>query len=163
LGTTFPFSIRETEQPDASAAAIFRRAFRCEPPAEPRHFSAILDRDGAVGEVVGYVHFIPFQPGIYLCGGLCVDARSYRGLSKATRDAVASHGSLARWLLAESIAALGPKEAVCAYTGDTRSRRDVLALGFEPTPYPYLLVKWHDAAPVRRLELLQAVAALGAF
>ena len=164
LGTIdFPLRLRETGRPDAGAAAIFRRAFHCEPPHDPRHFSAVYRSDGEAERVTGYVHFIPLESGIYLCGGLCVDSRAYRVLSQAQRDAVASQGSMARWLLRESIDALGPKQAVFAFTGDARSRRDAIALGFEPTASRYLLVQWHGADPAQRPDLIRRAVAIGPF
>jgi len=142
--------------------SLFRRAFGGDPPSEPRHFVAIF-REGIANRVVGYVHFSSFEPGIYLCGGLCVDSRTYRKLSGAQRAEVAARGSLSRWLLSESIAGLGAKEAVFAYTGDPRSRRDVMALGFVPTQSPYLLVQWHSSNLDARPSMVERVNALGPF
>ena len=49
-----------------------------------------------------------------------------------------------------------------AYTGDDRSRRDALALGFVPTG-PFLLVQWHDLPEPSRAGLVKKVAAQGPF
>src|SRR5207245_370647 len=135
-----PFRLREIETALA-AAALFRRAFRTDPPSYPRHFVAVRFPDEMIA---GYVHFTEYEPAVYLCGGLCVDNRIYRLLSADQRAALARCGSLSRWLIDASIAALGVKRAVFAYTGDIRSRRDVFALGFAPTSSRFLLVQWHE-------------------
>ena len=140
---------------------MFRRSFGGSPPDVPRHFVAIPDSNR--GLVAGYIHFRFFEPGVYLCGGLCVDSRIYRHLAAAERDSLAREGSLARWLSRESIAALGPKKAVFAFTGDTRSRRDAMALGFHATTYSFLLAQWHDISPAERLAVERRVAANGPF
>ena len=156
-----PFSVRELKAADAGSVALFQRAFGSAPPAVPRHFVAVLDSSESL--VAGYLHFTVFEPDVYLCGGLCVDARLYRRLSARQRSRVASEGSLARWLSREAIAALGRKKAVFAYTGDDRSRRDALALGFVPIDSPFLLVQWHDLPETSRAGLVKRVAAQGPF
>ena len=155
--TAIPVALREDDTAVA-ASALFRRAFGADPPTFPRHFLALRG-----GDVVGYVHYTAFEPGVYLCGGLCVDQRVYRALSPAQREALAARGSLSRWLLEASIAALGAKRAVFAYTGDTRSRRDVLALGFVPAAGRYLLAQWHEEAMAARATLVRRIEAQGPF
>jgi hypothetical protein len=158
----FPFSVREVDSPDGEAAALFQRAFRARPPNVPRHFVAMFAGPDAE-RVAGYVHYMSFDDGVYLIGGLCVDARVYRKLDGAQRARVAGAGSLSRCLLEHSIAALGSKRAVFAYTGDTRSRRDAFALGFVPTGSRFLLVQWHDARVESRDELIRRVGLQGPF
>jgi hypothetical protein len=162
-----PFRVQEIERPDSGSVALFQRAFKSPPPVEPRHFVAILQRkDGGedVHRVGGYIHFSRFEDGVFLCGGLCVDSRLYRVLSRGERAEMARQGSLSRWLSLKSIASLGQRTAVFAYTGDRRSRRDALALGFETTRAPYLLVQWHDAIPdSSRAALVSRVEAHGPF
>jgi hypothetical protein len=155
----FPFVLAAPAAPDAAIDALFRRSFGSAAPREPLHFVA----RAADGTVAAYVHYIGFKPGVYLCGGLCVAPRAYRALSPGARRQVAQAGSLSRWLLARSIAALEAKRAVFAFTGDARSRRDVLALGFEPAAGPYLVVQWHAAPREDRAGLVAVVATLGPF
>ena len=152
----FPFTMREVAAPDARAAALFRRAFGSAHPDFPRHF--VAERDGVVA---GYVHFTQQEPGVFLVGGLCVDATLYRRLAKPEREAVGASGSLSRWILSRAIDSLGAKRAVFAYTGNTMSRRDTRALGFEPASGPYLLAQWHEGP--RDAALLARIAALGPF
>jgi hypothetical protein len=154
-----PFQVRETWTA-ACAAALFRRCFRSEPPEYRRHFVAMRPSDELVA---GYIHFTEFERGVYLCGGLCIDARLYRRLSPGERAAIAGRGSLSRWLLDEGIAALGHKRAVFAYTGNILSRRDVFALGFVPAAGRFLLVQWHQEPGHSREALVRRVEALGPF
>ena len=154
------FEVRELEHP-APAAPLFRRSFGAEPPSIPRHFVAVPRFDA--DQVSAYVHFRECEPGVYLCGGLCVDTRVYRRMSAQTRTQLKSAGSLSRWLSDTSIGMLGRKRAVFAYTGNVRSRRDAFALGFELTGHPHLLVQWHDEPQAKRGELLSDVARLGPF
>jgi hypothetical protein len=162
LAPGFPFTLREIATPDARVHALFQRAFGSPAPAEPRHFVALRRREDTE-EVAGYIHFTAYEPGIFLCGGLCVDARLYRRLTTAQRGTVAAQGSLSRWLSDGSIAALGAKHAVFAFTGDRRSQRDAAALGFVPSGRPFLYVQWHDAPEALRADLLERVARLGPF
>jgi hypothetical protein len=155
---SLPFVVRELAEPSL-AIPLFRRAFGTPPPFTPRHFVVTT-----AGEApCGYVHFHELEPGVHLCGGLCLDARVYRTLDAPTRANIARRGSLSRWLLNESIASLGAKRAVFAYTGDTRSVRDVLALHFERTAHPRLFVQWHSQSVAERNALVTRVAAIGPF
>jgi hypothetical protein len=165
--TRIPFGVQEIERPDGAAIELFERAFKSPAPTEPRHFVAILRRKGDRGigrRIGGYIHFIRFEDGVFLCGGLCVDSRLYKTLSRDERAAIAREGSLSRWLISNSIAALGRTTAVFAYTGDKRSRSDALAVGFILAEAPFLLVQWHDALPESsRAALVSRVAAHGPF
>lgn len=155
-----PYAVEELAAKDSRVDRLFRRSFGAPPPEEPRHFGAV---HRATRELGGYIHFREERPGVFLLGGLCVDASLYRRLAPAERQAIARAGSLSRWLLGNAIAALGSKRAVFAYTGHAGSRRDCLALGFEPACGPYLLVQWHDAPPAERRTLADAIAARGPF
>lgn len=155
-----PFEVAEVPRADAAIERLFRASFGGPPPDYPRHFAA---RRADGGAAAGYVHLTVAEPGVFLIGGLCVDARAYRALTREQRAEVAGQGSLSRLLLARAIAQLGPKRAVFAYTGDVRSRRDCEALGFVPARPPYLIVQWHDEPAASREALVARVAALGPF
>jgi hypothetical protein len=157
----WPLSLAELEAPDAHVDRLFRRLFRCPPPDYPRHF-VVWHRGEGAPTLAAYVHFTEHEPGVFLIGGLGVDASVYRRLSPEVRAQLAGEGSLSRWLLRHAIEALGPKRAVFAYTGDTRSRRDVLALGMARSG-EHLFVQWHDQPEAQRPALLARVAALGPF
>ena len=158
-----PFmAVREVPALTPEITRLFERSFRIPPPDFPRHFVAVVDTEQ--GERLGgYIHYIEFEKGVFLIGGLCVDSRVYRILPAEQRAHIASVGSLSRWMSDESIAALGPKRAVFAYTGDSRSRRDAFALGFAETSNPYLLVQWHSAPGGSSEALIRRVMARAPF
>ena len=160
--TAFPVMLEELGAPDVSTVALFRRRFGSIPPDFPRHFVA-RRADGADARACAYVHFTAVDPGMYLCGGLCVDTAVYRELSADQRSVLATHGSLSRWLLSASIAALGKKGSVFAYTGDVRSARDILALGFQRASGRFLFVRWFEEAVESRAERIRQATALGPF
>lgn len=157
----FPFVLREVRAPDERVAALFHKVFRSPPPDFPRHFVALRGTE-ADARLAGYIHFTAWQPGVFLCGGLCVDPSVYRHLTKEERGSVGEAGSLARWITDQSIRLLGPKRAVFAYTGDTRSRRDGFAIGSVPVGR-HLIVQWHEEPLEARDALVEQVDALGAF
>lgn len=163
LGTAappLPFIVDEIAEPDAHVDALFARCFGGPAPRLPFHYIARRRGDGSVA---GYVHYTRHEPGIYLCGGLCVDARVYRSLAVADRAAMQREGSLSRWMSRESIARLPDKKAVFAYTGNLMSIRDALALDFQRTTHQHLMVQWHAASAGEREGVLGRVAALGPF
>jgi hypothetical protein len=155
----FPFSLACPAEPDAAMDALFRRSFGSPAPREPHHFAARHSGGGTWA----YVHYIEAEAGVYLCGGLCVDARVYRRLTTRQRARIARMGSLSRWISDRSIAMLPRKRAVFAYTGDARSQRDAAALGFVAAREPHLLVQWHGEPPQGRAALVDRVVALGRF
>lgn len=155
----FPFVVREVPAPDAAVEALFFASFRARAPDFPLHFVA-ADR---AGTVAGYVHYTRHAAGVYLCGGLCVDAQHYRVMDAEERARVRKAGSLSRWLLQESIALLPGKKAVFAYTGSVMSRRDCEALGFVPVDGRFLIVQWHLATLEERSGFVENVAMIGPF
>lgn len=157
----FPFLARQVEVPGPAASALFERQFGGPPPADGIHYVAM--REARAGGVSAYTHYYEHEPGVFLCGGLCVDSRDYRRLTREQRLAVAEAGSLSRWLSVVSIADLPAKRAVFAFTGDSRSRRDAFAIGFELAVEPHLLVQWHAEPPASRAALIERIHRLGPF
>lgn len=156
------FAFDEVATLDPRAVALFERSFNASPPDFPRHFVVRKAQEPERG-VCGYIHYTEFEPGVYLLGGLCVDARLYRRLAPEIRGEIAGHGSLSRWLLVRSIEGLGPKCAVFAHTGNAISRRDGEAVGFVQASGRHLIVQWHDEPPESRASLVLRVEALGPF
>lgn len=156
-----PFHVAELERPDADVDRLFRRLFHADPPDFPRHFVVRVDTTDGV-RLAAYMHFTPHEAGVFLLGGLGVDASTYRMLTPEVRTALAAEGSLSRWFLRRAIDGLGPKRAVFAYTGDTRSRRDAHAIGMLPVG-KFLFVQWHDEPEPLRGALLSRIEALGPF
>lgn len=153
-----PLSFEEVATPAAEVASLFLRCFNAQPPDTPRHFVALLG-----SSVCGYVHLTPIEPDVFLVGGLCIDRKLYRRLTREARREIAKHGSLSRWLLERAIEIAGPKRAVFAYTGNTMSRRDCAALGFVAAAGPYLIVQWHGEPTSTRDELVRRIERLGPF
>ena len=158
---SFPFAIEERASVDADIERIFTRAFRAPPPPFPRHFVGVQESEPR--GVCAYVHYTAFEPGVYLLGGLCVDAGIYKGLAPEVRAAITARGSLSRWVLEASIPALGPMRAVFAYTGNVMRRRDGQAVGFQVARPPYLIVQWHAEPAGERAALVERIAKLGPF
>lgn len=101
-----------------------------------------------------------------------MNVRTYRELTVEERSLVSSYGSLSRWLILAATDALGYKRAVFAYTGDPRSRKDAMALGYVSAApalryfsraRKYLLVQWHNEPDSERTRLVRRVAANGPF
>lgn len=155
-----PFEFIELATPNEDAVRLFSTSFGAKPPEIPFHFIA---RHRRTGDVCGYIHYTEQMPGVYLCGGLCIDKMVYRRLSAAEKGVVARHGSLSRWLLNKSIAKLPRKSAIFAYTGNIMSRRDGLATGFLETRNPRLIVQWHGAPDSARAGLIESISRLGPF
>ncbi len=155
-----PFTVEEIVEPDAEVDALFMSSFRAAAPRFPLHFIVRWNRDRSVA---GYVHYTAHEPGVYLCGGLCVDVRPYRRMSAEDRATMRVEGSLSRWMSRESIARLPDKQAVFAYTGNPMSIRDALALDFQRTSHPHLMVQWHAAPVAARVGIVDRVASIGPF
>jgi hypothetical protein len=157
----FPFTLEETAQAGPEAERLFRRKFGAAPPDFPRHF--VARSRGETPAVAAYIHFTAAAPGVYLVGGLCVDTRIYRTLTREERERVAAAGSLSRWVIERSTRALGARRAVYAFTGNTLSVRDALALGYEPAHGKHLYVQWHGEPAAGRAALTERIAQLGPF
>lgn len=158
--TEYRCEVVEADSASRAAAMLFERCFRLSIPGFPRHFE--LRADG--GPAIGYVHFTRLEAGVYLCGGLCVDAWSYRKCSHRARSGLRNGGTWSRQLLRESIELLGSKRAVFAYSGNAVSVRDIGSLGFVDTVHGLLYVQWHSAVdPAERAELVERAFAVAPF
>ncbi len=154
------FETKETHLASPAATTLFARSFTLAIPNFPRHFELCATD----GQVVGYVHFTRAEKGVYLCGGLCIDARLYRRYRLQERASFQGEGTWSRQLLRRSIDLLGQKRAVFAYSDHRVSVRDIVALGFIHTPHRFLYAQWHSASrPAERAELVDLAHAVGAF
>lgn len=159
--TSFPFRLKEVDKPDERVISLFQKSFGALPPVQPRHFCAICQRNESLA---AYIHYKEQEPGVFLIGGLCVDSRTYKNnLTAHQRKIVSNEGSLSRWVLDRSIASLGKKRAIFAYTGNTCSRRDIISLGFVSVQEPYLFVQWHEEPKSERQKLINKIGLLGPF
>jgi hypothetical protein len=156
------FSVTEIEDVETHAGALFRRAFRAEPPKTPRHYVARVDLDGRQ-RTIGYVHHERVED-VYLCGGMCMDERTFRRLTAARRAALRDAGGVAEQMLRHTFAELAEAKAIFGYVGDKRAERVDLRAGFEHTGLPYLIVHWPRRLPRReRQALIERVARIGPF
>jgi hypothetical protein len=153
--------VEEQAIPDQAAAALFRRLFNAEIPDFPRHFVARLLAPER--PVIGYVHFTP-MPDMYLCGGMCLDARAYRHMSAEHRKRIGECGGIAEIMLRACFAELSDKPAIFGYCGDTKAMRVDLRAGFEPTAHTHLIVHWTASGDSSlHAGLIEQAAQLGPF
>ncbi|HLX29618.1 MAG TPA: hypothetical protein VKV24_14140 [Casimicrobiaceae bacterium] len=156
------FRIVEIDEVEAYAGALFRRAFRCDPPLEPRHFVARV-AIGNAERTIGYVHYAKFDD-IYLCGGMCMDERMFRRLPAERRTALKAAGGVAEQMLRHTFDELSHAKAVFGYVGDRRAERVDLRAGFRHTGRKHLIVFWPGRlSRSEREAITDRVAALGPF
>ena len=151
------FSTRELQSAEA-ARALFTRSFGHEPPSYPRHF-------GLFGGdlLVAYIHYLPFETA-HLGGGLCVDERSYRRLSKEAWEDVKRQGGLATMLIRDTLGMLGESAAAFAHVGEPRSKQAQVRAGLVETGVPNLMVFWRrDLAEHEKARLVARVREHGRF
>lgn len=143
------------------AADLFKRLFNAVIPDFPKHYIAIYRSDKT--RIAGYVHFTQAAE-MYLCGGLCIDARLYREMPSEDRARVASDGGIAEVMLRECFLDLNDRDAIFGYCGDLKSMKVCLRAGFQPTQHPFLIVHWKGTLTDQRKNHLIAEAhAVGLF
>lgn len=156
------FSVDEVDDVEAHAGDLFRRSFRADPPKTPRHYVARVELDGGQ-RTIGYVHHERLDD-VYLCGGMCMDERTYRRLPAGRRTALKEAGGVAEQMLRYTFAELAAAKAIFGYVGDKRAERVDLRAGFEHTGLRYLIVHWPRRLPrSERQALIERVAKLGPF
>lgn len=148
----------------APAAALFKRRFGDPIPDTPHH--VVARHRGADGSqcVVCYIHFRP-ELGLLLGGGACIDNRAVRAMAAADRAAVHAAGGLYRLTLAWAVRHFAARvPAIFGYCGDALAERADLAVGFQRTAHPRLLVYWTGALDAAgRAAAIERVHALGPF
>lgn len=148
--------------PDPRVALLFERRFGDPLPDFPHH--VVARADALDSAPLAYIHFTAHGRAL-LGGGACVDSRALKRLDRATRAALKREGgayaATLRWAIANFS---GSCDAVFGYCGDALAERVDLAVGFEKTGHPRVLVKWNrDIAPDDADRLLAEIVALGAF
>jgi hypothetical protein len=153
-------TIAEVADAAPYAGALFQRAFHAAIPDYPRHYIATYARHS---EVVGYVHFTPYED-VYLCGGMVINAPAYRTMPADDRARLGAAGGIAEIMLRACFADLTDRPAIFGYCGDTKAMRVDLRAGFERTLHPLLIVHWKQAVDApRKQALIDMVHRLGAF
>lgn len=118
--------------------------------------------DGAE-ECVGFANWIRFR-NAYLGGALCVKRNFYRRLPRAHFAECNRRGGIAQMIMEFGDRLLTHCDGWFAYCGDTKSLRVNARVGFVPTAYPYIIVKWvRPPDETTRRALIDEVAALGPF
>lgn len=134
----------EVEDAREPAGALFEKAFDAPIPEQPRHFLLRAHTGDAAPVTLGYVHFTRVDD-FYLGGGMCVDSRAIRRLPATLRKALAEQGGAAFSMLSRAVDELTDCDAVFGHVGHRLAYRIDLAVGFEPTRYPHLIVYWKRA------------------
>jgi hypothetical protein len=154
-------NICEVDDAAPYAGELFHRSFRATIPDFPRHYIATYC--GTTKQTVGYVHFTKTDD-MYLCGGLCIDARYFRHMLQVERTRISDEGGIAEIMLRECFADLADCDAIFGHCGDTKAMRVCLRAGFVPTQYQYLIVHWKRPLTLeRQQQLIEIANAVGAF
>lgn len=161
--------LRTWEVNDARAVAgdLFRRSFGHDIPTYPRHFVLVYspppEEDDTKPKVVAYVHQRPFEE-VYLGGGMCVDAVSYRRMPRWLFDQVRDEGGLATIVTRDSLAMLGDAPAAFGHVGEPRARQADLRTGYVDTGVEHLMVFWRKPlSDGEKRRVIEKVAAVGSF
>jgi hypothetical protein len=161
--------LRTWEVNDARVVAgeLFKRSFGHDVPAYPRHFVLVYspppDDKETQPKVVAYVHQRPYED-VYLGGGMCVDAVSYRRMPRWLFDQVRDEGGLATIVTRDSIAMLGDSPAAFGHVGEPRARQADLRTGYVDTGVEHLMVYWRKPLHEdEKRQIIEKVAAVGAF
>ena len=140
---------------DAAALAgdLFKRSFNAEIPDFPTHFVFLATFEPGISLTLGYLHYTR-KDSLFLCGGMCVNTRALRYLSKAQRSEIKQQGGVAMMMATDSLQQLSGHEAVFAHVGHTGSYRICMAKNFIDTQYDYLIVNWQEPVSKKRKQEL---------
>jgi len=147
--------IEEVQGGPAFASELFQRKYRLPVPEFPHHVVAFFrNADGSCVPAC-YVHFTDCGD-LILGGGASTDDRVLRRMGAAQRVAVREAGGLYLHTLKWSLRYFGSRvSAIFGYCGDALAERVDLAVGFEPTRHPHLLVYWtRDIDEKKRNQLV---------
>ena len=131
----------EVTDAEPLAGALFKRSFQATIPDFPKHFVLLACHPSGRSLTLGYVHFT-HQQDMYLGGGMCVNVRALRLLPKHLRAQLNEQGGVAFTMLSAAVSQLNDCAAVFGYVGHKGAYRIDLAVGFEQTQHPHLIVYW---------------------
>jgi hypothetical protein len=155
--------VDEVADAEFYAGDLFRRRFRHDPPAFPRHFVAFYREGRTRYRPVGYVHYSPFEDS-FLCGGMVIDDRLYRRIPAPHRAVIKDAGGIAERMLRETFARLAAAPAIWGYVGDKQAEAVDVRAGFLHTHHPHVMVVWnHDLPEADKAARVERVIALGPF
>lgn len=114
-------------------------------------------------EPVGFCNWIRHGD-VYLEGGMCVRRNFYRRLPREQWRDCKARGGVAQIMMETAAAELDDCAAWFGYCGDKQAYRVDTRVGYEPTRYDYLIVKWFRALPeAQREALVDSIATIGPF
>lgn len=146
------------------ADPIFQRRYRQDAPDFPYHVVGFYRPPGGPVQAACYIHFTALGDCL-LGGGACVDDRVLRRMAAPAREALHRAGGLYRHCLAWSVRHFAPLyPAIFGYCGDVLAERADLAVGFERTAHPHLLVYFTRPLPAEtRARLIAEAHTVGPF
>ena len=101
---------------------------------------------------------------VYLEGGMCVRRNFYRRLPRDNWARCRERGGVAQIMMETAAQRLSDCDAWFGYCGDRKASIVDARVGFVPTTYPYLIVKWFRALPGdAQHRLVDKIARIGAF
>jgi len=164
--TLHPFIvITEVDDGRAVAEHIFQRKFRQSAPDFAHHIVAFYRHREDYLVPLSYVHFTQHDDSLMLAGGGCTDGRAFALMDDKQRAVVSAAGGLLAHTQLHGFAKFADRcEAFGGYCGDARASQVHTSVGYEPTRYEHLIVKWHrPLSPARRAELVEKLHAIGPF
>jgi len=152
---TAELSTVEVSDARALAGDLFKRSFNADIPEFPKHFVFLASVAPGISLTLGYLHYTR-KDSIYLCGGMCVNSRALRHVSKDQRADIKQQGGVAMMMATASLQQLTGHEAVFAHVGHTGSYRICMAKNFIDTQYDHLIVHWKEpVSSQRKQELIE--------
>lgn len=146
-------SLVEVADAQALAGELFRRSFQDQIPDFPKHFVLLATEPSGRALTLGYVHFTK-ENNLYLGGGMCVNSRGLRHLPRALRQQLNEQGGVAFTMLSESVKQLNDCDAVFGYVGHKGAYKIDLAVGFEQTRHPHLIVFWKKPLDEQQQQII---------
>lgn len=145
------------------AATLFKKSFADNIPDFPKHFLLMAVAEKGWSLTLGYVHF-SHHHSIYLGGGMCINTAAIRQLPNSVRQQIKRNGGLAFTMLSSAVKKLTDAEAVFGYVGHKGAYKIDLAVGFEPTQFPHLIVHWQqELSEDRKQQLIEQANDHGPF
>jgi hypothetical protein len=175
---TFAASLRifESRQAASLAGELFAESFGIPfplprddalsiptPPAAWHQYVAQYEWEDGRVETVGFCNWIRHDR-VYLEGGMCVRKGFYKRLPREHWKQCQARGGVAQMIMEQAATELDDADAWFGYCGDRRALAADLRVGYELTPYPFLIVKWFRPLPeAERAALVDAIAKIGVF
>ncbi len=157
--------ISEIDDGPAFIGDIFQRKYQQKPPDFPHHIVAFYRHRSDHLVPLSYVHFRPWHDNLMLVGGGCTDGRGFTLMSDAEKQAITAAGGLLAHTQLYGFGKFADRcDAFGGYCGDPRAWQVDMSVGYQPTQYPHLIVKWHKPlAAARRDEIIETLHQIGPF